>query len=363
MLISRLKICVLQVPPFDPSRPLGGAEVIAGELVRALASAGNVMVLHGYEQGTASAARRFPGYPAEALPAFPLDDHVRYHGHIRPQLTAAGSRVIASADVLVSIERTLDRPCARQIVMLGGVGYPHTHDVLASNAWDRLVVPSPFTARQVARHAPGAAGIVVLPNGVDVTRFRPAVTPARGSCVRLLLACRPSWDKGLHRAIALAREMEDIGISAQVTCFSQPDGLGESRFADAVQAEAGRLRLKVLPWVSHAQMPAIYRAADLTLCLGDAEEGFGLAAAESVAAGTPVLATDVGFLAEMLPPDHGIFLVSRDAKGPELLEMARRALMTGRQQCIAAGRPYVAARYGIQRMRDEMARIAVEAAS
>ncbi len=366
MLTSRLRTCVLQVPPFDPSRTLGGAEVITVELVRALASAAEVTVLHGYEPGTAPAVpRRVPGYPAEILPSFPLDDHVRHHGHVRPRLTATASDIIAAADVLVTIERTLNLPCtARRLTMLGGVGYPHTHDVLASGAWDRLVVPSPFTARQVARHAPGAAGIVVLPNGIDVTRFCPAaIPPTRGSRVRLLLACRPSWDKGFRRAFALARQMEGKGIPVQVTCFAQPDGLGENGFTDAVQAEAAGLRLEVRPWASHSQMPGIYQAADLTLCLGDADEGFGLSAAESVAAGTPVLATPVGFLCEMLPPDHGIFLVSREAEGPELLGLARQALAVGHQQCLAAGRPYVAAHYGIQRMCDEMARIAAEVSS
>jgi glycosyltransferase involved in cell wall biosynthesis len=366
LLTSPLRTCVLQVPPFDPSRTLGGAEVIAVELVRALASAGEVTVLHGYGPGAVPAVpRRFPRYPAGILPSFPLDDHVRHHGNIQPRLTAAASDIIAAADVLVTIERTLNLPCAaRRITMLGGVGYPHTHDVLASGAWDRLVVPSPFTARQVTRHVPGATGIVVLPNGVDVTQFRPAVTPpARGSRVRLLLACRPSWDKGFRRAFALARQMEDKGIPVQVTCFDQPDGLGEHGFTDAVKAEATGVLLEIRPWASHSQMPAIYQAADLTLCLGDAEEGFGLAAAESVAAGTPVLATSVGFLAEMLPPDHGIFLVPREAEGPELLDLARQALTVGRQQCLAAGRPYVAAHYGLDRMCDEMVRIAAEVSS
>jgi glycosyltransferase involved in cell wall biosynthesis len=366
VLTSRPRTCVLQVPPFDPSRTLGGAEVIAVELVRALASAGDVTVLHGYEPDTApAAARRFPGYPAEVLPAFPLDDHVRYRGHIRPRLTAVARDAVASAGVLVSIERTLDLPCAaKRIVMLGGVGYPHTRDVLASGAWDRLVVPSPFTAGQVTRHAPGAAGVVVLPNGVDVTRFRPAAAPSSpGPRVRLLLACRPSWDKGFRRAFALASQMEADGTPAEVTCFTQPDGLGEDGFTDTIRAEASGLRLNIRPWASHAQMPAIYQAADLTLCLGDAEEGFGLAAAESVATGTPVLAMPAGFLAEMLPPAHGIFLASPEAEGPELLDLARRALLDGRRQCMAAGRPYVAARYGIERMRGEMARIAADVSS
>jgi glycosyltransferase involved in cell wall biosynthesis len=363
VLISRLKVCVLQVPPFDPHRKLGGAEVIAVELVRSLASVAEVTVLHGSEPGTAPATvRYFPGYPAQVLAAFPLDDHVRYHGHIQPQLTAAAREIIARADVLVSIERTLDHPCtARRITMLGGVGYPHTLDVLANGAWDRLVVPSLFVARQVARHAPHAPGAVVLVNGVDVSQFRPTdAEPLRSSYVRLLLACRPSWDKGFHRAFALAREMEKEGTQVQVTCFAQPDGLGPSDFADAVRAEADGIRLDVLPWRSHSQMPGTYRAADLTLCLGDAEEGFGLAAAESVATGTPVLATPAGFLAEMLPPEHGIFLVPHEATASEMLTTARRALEAGRQQCRSFGRPYVAGHYGMRRMQEGMTGIIQE---
>lgn len=365
MLTSRLKVCVLQVPPFHPQRKLGGAEVIAVELVRSLASIAEVTVLHGSEPGTAPApVRRFPGYPAQVLAAFPLDDHVRHQGHIQPQLTSTAREIIAGADVLVSIERTLDHPCmARRITMLGGVGYPHTLDVLANGVWDRLVVPSPFVARQVAHHAPHVPGVVVLMNGVDVSQFRPAcAAPAHSPYVRLLLACRPSWDKGFHRAFALAREMEREGTPAQVACFAQPDGLGSGDFADTLRAEADGIRLEVLPWRSHSQMPGTYRAADLTLCLGDAEEGFGLAAAESVATGTPVLATPVGFLAEMLPPAHGMFLVPQEATAPEMLNVARHALEVGRQQCRSFGRPYVADHYSMRRMHEEMTGVIQELA-
>ena len=159
------------------------------------------------------------------------------------------------------------------------------------------------------------------------------------------MASRQSRSEASHPRAAPATARAEGGASRFAATTPLPSRRGPQRdFAGEVLLRTHRLVLR-------------------GLCLGDAEEGFGLAAAESVATGTPVLAMPVGFLAEMLPPDHGIFLASREAEGPELLDLARRALRVGRRQCLAAGRPYVAARYGIERMRGEMARIAADVSS
>lgn len=359
---TQLRICVLQVPPFDPTRTLGGAEVMAVELVRTLAAFAHVSVLHGVGHGEDLGARRFPGFAAEIHGAFPIEEHVRESGHIRPRLSAAAGQLLDRADVLVTIERSLDRHSeAKRIVTLGGVGYPHTLDVLAHSAWDKLIVPSQFVARQVALRAPQAPGVEVLANGVDTVLFSPSASDqSPADRVRLLVASRPSWDKGLLRVLALAQAMQEQGVVAEVVCFSQPDGFGPDDFtADAREAAAG-LSLRVLPWRTRGQMPDAYRSAHLTVCLGDAEEGFGLVAAESVAAGTPVLATPAGFLAEMLPPGHGLHLVGFDATSAELAAAARQAVDLGPGACRSLGRPYVVEHYGLQRMRDEIARTVQE---
>ncbi len=360
----RPRICVLQVPPFDPARALGGAEVIAVELVRALTAVGQVTVLHGVAEDADRGPRRFSGLAAEVHGAFPSDEHVREHGHIRPRLDARAAGHVEEADVIVTVERSLDLPFrAARVVTLGGVGYPHTLDVLTHRAWDTLVVPSPFVSHQVRALVPDARGVTVVANGVDTTLFRPSDREsAPTDHLRLLVASRPTWDKGLLRVFGLARGLQGLGLRPRVVCFAQQEGFGPDDFiAKATRAGAG-LDVEILPWRTRDLMPGTYRSAHLTLCLGDAEEGFGLVAAESVATGTPVLATPAGFLRDMLPPEHGLVLVEPDASPADLVAAAQWATRFGPDACRAFGRPYVSRHYGLSRMRAELARVVQEAA-
>ena len=72
-------------------------------------------------------------------------------------------------------------------------------------------------------------------------------------------------------------------------------------FTAAQQAHAGRLGLaasvRVLPFLSPAELAGVYRRAALVLVPSDAE-GFGLPVIEALAAGTPVLASDLPVLRE-----------------------------------------------------------------
>jgi glycosyltransferase involved in cell wall biosynthesis len=54
----------------------------------------------------------------------------------------------------------------------------------------------------------------------------------------------------------------------------------------------------VLPFVDRATLAAVYRRASLTL-LPSEREGFGLPLVESLAAGTPMVASDIGVLREL----------------------------------------------------------------
>jgi glycosyltransferase involved in cell wall biosynthesis len=58
--------------------------------------------------------------------------------------------------------------------------------------------------------------------------------------------------------------------------------------------------IRFLGFVSDENLPTVYRAADLSIVPTVALEGFGLVAAESLAAGTPVLVTSVGGLPEVV---------------------------------------------------------------
>ncbi|MBI1759295.1 MAG: glycosyltransferase [Actinobacteria bacterium] len=255
---GRSRVCVLQVPPFEPDRLLGGAEVVAVHLVRALAERMEVTVVHGQPAEAANRIRCHPQFPARVLAGFPFDDHVRDEGHIRPRLTQPAHAALTAADVVVTVERTLNIPVTgRRVSCLGGVGYPHTLDVLRHRAWDRLVVPSEYVAAQVAERAPDAHGVTVVENGIDMSVFTPSPRPRRaGRPVRLLVAGRPSWDKGAERAVGVARALQQSGTAARLTCVDQPGGFGPVDFSSRLRAQAVGVDLEILPWQPHPHMPA-----------------------------------------------------------------------------------------------------------
>jgi len=88
----------------------------------------------------------------------------------------------------------------------------------------------------------------------------------------------------------------------------QPDilvliaGRGVLQTALTAQITAAGLEahVKLLGFVSDDDLPSLYRAANLTVVPTVALEGFGLIAAESLAAGTPCLVTPVGGLPEIV---------------------------------------------------------------
>jgi len=146
--------------------------------------------------------------------------------------------------------------------------------------------------------------IRVIPGGVEVDRFAAPVT--RDEARECL-----GWpdDRPIVLVVRrLVRRMglEDLIASVRHARAKVPDllvliaGSGplaaelEARRDEEDVADATRL----LGFVPDDLLPLAYRAADLSLVPSLALEGFGLIVAESLAAGTPVVVTDVGGLPE-----------------------------------------------------------------
>jgi glycosyltransferase involved in cell wall biosynthesis len=349
--VKRKRICLLHVPVFNPARAIGGAEVIAVDYVRWLSEENDVTVLHGFVGQPQRPA--VTDYPAEIVPGFRLDDHeFKQLGHIRPNFTAAGMARVTSADVIMSVENSLDMPTpAARIVVMGGVGYPHTYDIMRNRAWDRLVVPSSLVAQQVSEVVGDNPQVTVIENGIDTGLFSPNGDRPESRPLRLLIPSRPTPDKGFARAAELTSALAAAGYAATLVIFDQPDGFSQEGLRP-LAAESG-CDVEILPWQPRSAMPGIYRESDLTLCLGTAVEGFGLVAAESVACGTPVLSHSGGFLKQMLPAGHGLYHADPALPAGQLAQEALTAIREGRKLCLQHGRPYIENRYSLRRMGEQ----------
>lgn len=77
-------------------------------------------------------------------------------------------------------------------------------------------------------------------------------------------------------------------------------GPNAAALQDRIDRAGLQANIRLLGFVPDADLPSLYAAADLSVVPTVALEGFGLIVAESLAAGTPVVASRVGALPELL---------------------------------------------------------------
>jgi glycosyltransferase involved in cell wall biosynthesis len=134
-------------------------------------------------------------------------------------------------------------------------------------------------------------------NGVDLSRFSPGPRDAargrlgidRDASVALFVA---ALDRA-HHYKGLGFVLEAMGDlpGAQLVVV----GDGDLRAEYEAKAQSRRLdgRVRFVGAVSHDVLPDYYRAADLTVLPSTQTESFGLVLAESLACGTPAVATNL----------------------------------------------------------------------
>jgi len=176
--------------------------------------------------------------------------------------------------------------------------------------------------------------IHVIPGGVDVDRF--AIASSRDACRRAL-----GWPEGRPIVLCVRRLVRRVGVDTLVEAAVAlrarvPEVLvliaGRGPLEAELQARIAALGLanhvRLLGFVSDAKLPAAYRAADLTVVPTSALEGFGLVAAESLAAGTPCVVTPVGGLTDVVSP-LAPQLVSASPSAADVADVLARALAGG----------------------------------
>jgi glycosyltransferase involved in cell wall biosynthesis len=145
------------------------------------------------------------------------------------------------------------------------------------------------------RPKPELPWLANCPNALDLSVY--PCKPHTGDY--LLFLGRMSPDKGCHRAIAVAMERElPLKIAGKM---QEPKE--EGYFAEFVEPHLGIHGIEYLGEVSHGRKVELLQDARATLFPIDWEEPFGLVMIESMACGTPVIATNRGAVPEVI--DHG----------------------------------------------------------
>lgn len=214
--------------------------------------------------------------------------------------------------------------------------------------------------------------MVTVHNGVDTTFFRPTDQPLADEVLRDVLGrdlpgalvtspVRLDPSKGIE----LLLDAFEVVVSLRPDTTLLVTGNGSichhlgltNRYCDYLR---GLVELKDLgDRVRFARgafrgqdMPAVYTRSDVCV-MTSVSEGFGLGLAESLACGTPVVATRTEGMAEVFP--HGVAGYYVDRRDP--VEVARAILRLLddddlRRRMGAAGRRYVCAAYPVQAQAD-----------
>jgi glycosyltransferase involved in cell wall biosynthesis len=163
---------------------------------------------------------------------------------------------------------------------------------------DRCIVASNYTRRTLIKSGVNPNLIAVVPYGVDIDFFTPSI-PENGA-FKVLFVGQPLRQKGLHYLLEAWTRLNFPKAELRVVARSDRDNAILSRYA-------GRFTfVGVLDW---SRLREEYRRADL-LCLPSLSEGFGLVTLESLACGTPVLASDAAGSSELLRDGEDGFVVS-----------------------------------------------------
>ena len=207
---------------------------------------------------------------------------------------------------------------------------------------DRLIVLSTaFKELLIRDYGVAATRVRIVPGGTDCGRFD--IVESRQQA-----RARLGWDMGRPTILAVRRLTPRMGLENLIEAAALvrkivPDALfliagsGGLRFhLETVVAERGLARsVRLLGFVSDSDLPLAYRAADLSVVPTVALEGFGLVAAESLAAGTPAMATPVGGLVDLLSPLSSAMLFATAA--PADISTGLIDVLTGKTALPTAG--------------------------
>jgi glycosyltransferase involved in cell wall biosynthesis len=132
---------------------------------------------------------------------------------------------------------------------------------------------------------------VIRSSGVDTARFRPSSMSGRDGRLRVLLAARLLWEKGVGEYVEAARRLKAQGRDIEFVLAGAPDpGNPRSVKDEQVQrwAQEG-----VITWLGHVEdMPALLSTIDVMALPSYYREGVPKSLIEGAAAGLALITTD-----------------------------------------------------------------------
>jgi glycosyltransferase involved in cell wall biosynthesis len=304
-----VRIAVLS-PPWFPVPPTGYGEWIVSLLADGLVARGHEVTLFasGESRTSASLAAVYERAPSEligrSLPELRhvlaalerADDFDVINDHLGPLGAAVGGLV--ETPVVHTIHGPLD-------------GEP-------GEVYKRIAAVAPRVglvslSLNQRRPKPDLNWIANIPNALDLEHF--PCKPHKGDY--LLFLGRMNHEKGAHRAIAVAME---LGLPLKLAGKVREER-ERAYFTDFVEPHLGA-GIEYLGEVNHGTKVELLQNARATLFPIEWEEPFGLVMIESMACGTPVIATRHGAVPEVIEDGRSGVVVDTWREIPAALEQA-----------------------------------------
>jgi glycosyltransferase involved in cell wall biosynthesis len=292
---DKLKVAVLS-PVWFPVPPTGygGIELVVSLLADGLADAGHEVTLFASGDSLTKASLRyvFERAPSELI------------GRSLPELRHAMAcyRRADEFDVIndhsgitgAALGGLVDTPVLHTVH-----GPLDTHD--AQDAYGAIAETSRGVglisiSENQRRPMPDLPWAATIPNAIDLSLY--PCKPHPGDY--LLFLGRFSPDKGAHRAVAVAMEL-DMPLKL---AGKNREPKERQYFAEFIEPHLGHGGIEYLGEVTHGQKVELLQDARATLFPIEWEEPFGLVMIESMACGTPVIATSHGAVPEVI--EHGV---------------------------------------------------------
>ena len=252
---------------------------------------------------------------------FPFpSDTTRKAAHER-LLAVPADRVVVvdglALGVLPETARKLDRLLAlvhHPLAVESGISAAQAENLRASeqaalSAAKHVVVTSAATAQQLQSHyAVPAERITVARPGSDPV---PPAPRQADNIVRLLAVGAVVPRKGYDVLIAALATLPDLRWSLTIAgdCTRNPTAAAQLK-ADIEHHGLGK-RVAVLGAVSEQRLAELYAEADV-FALASRFEGYGMAYAEAIAHGLPVVGTNAGAIPGTVPTDAGLLVAPDD---------------------------------------------------
>jgi len=170
----------------------------------------------------------------------------------------------------------------------------------------RLILQNPDDADAFvrARLVPQQQIRVIRSSGVNLERFLPVDPYAEARPLRVLLAARLLWEKGIGEYIESARLLRAQGRTIEFVIAGSPDP-GNPRSVSREQAESW-VAEGLVDWRGHVEdMPALMRSMDVIALPSYYREGVPKSLIEAAACGLAVITTNLPGCREVVS-EHGV---------------------------------------------------------